>query len=354
MIKRAGFYREIGGRATTADVAPSLRGAVQDVGPWDEDRVLAYLESGLEIYSTMGAERDVLTGEEWIAGSGSLMTDGTWLWPVDLTHYVRRHHAALPQEFLDHIRANDYTVPAVPDEQARRVFWEEFPDNAPAAAPPKAVGFCTWYAPKPDGARAHQLLAHLENAGLFAVHPLTNALFGFRETPAGHREPLMGEGAALAAALADDRYSTIEFTCWKGYDQSLTGIVRRTDETTQSITLRLPGRTRPWCAGCRALSSRIVGLPPTRTNPPASRSERNGTWKCLPTRGILLDVNEAAGRRAEVPSPGGDRSTAFPRRGPAGSAAARALVRAADTQPLHCGRPRPQAPADLSVAGQTC
>ncbi|MFK4149819.1 hypothetical protein [Streptomyces sp. NPDC004065] len=74
-----------------------------------------------------------------------------------------------------------------------------------------------------------------KTAGISAAHPLTHALFGFRETPAGNREPLMGE----AAALADDRYSRIEFTCWKGYDQSLTGIVRRTDETTQSITLRL-------------------------------------------------------------------------------------------------------------------
>ncbi|MFI1538439.1 hypothetical protein [Streptomyces anandii] len=239
MMKRAGFYRETGRQATAADDAPSLRDAVQDSGPWDEDRILGYLESGLEIYSTMGAERDVLTGEEWIVGSGSLMTDGTWLWPVDLTHYVRRHHAALPQEFLDHIRANDYTVPVVPDEQARRVFQEEFPDNAPAATPPKAAGFFTWYVPKLDSARAHQLLMHLETAGLSAVHPLTNSLFGFRETPAGNREPLMGEGAALAAALGDGRYSRIEFTCWKGCDQSLTGIVRRTDETTQSITLRL-------------------------------------------------------------------------------------------------------------------
>ncbi|MGW5303311.1 hypothetical protein ACWERF_05210 [Streptomyces griseoluteus] len=239
MIKRAGFYREIGGRATTADDAPSLRDAVRDGGPWDEHRVLAYLESALEIYSTMGAERDVLTGEEWIVGSGSLMTDGTWLWPVDLTHYVRRHHAVLPQEFLDHIRASHYTVPVVPDERARHIFQEEFPGHAPAAAPSKAAGFFTWYVPNLDGARAHQLLTHLETAGLSAVHPLTNALFGFRETPVGHREPLMGDGAALAAALAADRYSKVEFTCWKGYDQSLTGIVRRTDETTQSITLRL-------------------------------------------------------------------------------------------------------------------
>ncbi|MEV7815605.1 hypothetical protein AB0P05_33585 [Streptomyces flaveolus] len=239
MIKRVGFYREIGGQATAAADAPSLRDAVHDSGPWDEDRIAAYLESGLEIYSTMGAERDVLTGEEWIVGSGSLMTDGTWLWPVDLTHYVRRHHAALPQEFLDHIRTSNYTVPVVPDEQARRIFQEEFPDNTPAATPPNAAGFFTWYVPKLDSARAHQLLTHLETAGLSAVHPLTNALFGFRETPVGNREPVMGEGAALAAALADDRYSKIEFTCWTGYDQSLTGIVRRTDETTQSITLRL-------------------------------------------------------------------------------------------------------------------
>ncbi|NED11579.1 hypothetical protein [Streptomyces sp. SID9124] len=239
MIKRAGFYREIGGQATTADDAPSLRDAVQASGPQDEDRILAYLESALEIYTTMGAERDALAGDEWITGAGSLVTDGTWLWPTDLVHYVRRHHVALPQEFLDHIRANDYTVPAVPDEQALYVFQEEFPENAPTTSTPKAAGFFTWYVPKLNGARARQLLTHLENAGLSAVHPLTNALFGFRETPAGNRDPLMGDGAALASALSDDRCSRVEFTCWKGYDQSLTCVVRRTDETTQSITLRL-------------------------------------------------------------------------------------------------------------------
>ncbi|MGW2641549.1 hypothetical protein [Streptomyces sp. NPDC001348] len=239
MTKRAGFYRETGGLDAAVGDAPSLRAAVRSSGPSDEDRILAYLESAREIYSTMGARRDALTDDEWIVGSESLLTDGTWIWPIDLIHYVRRHHVALPQELLDHIRANNYTVPVVPDEQARRIFQEEFPDHAPATAPSKAAGFFTWYVPKLDSAGAHQLLAHLGNAGLSAVHPLTNALFGFRETPVGHREPLMGDGAALAAALADDRYSKAEFTCWKGYDQSLTGIVRRTDETTQSITLRL-------------------------------------------------------------------------------------------------------------------
>jgi len=73
---------------------------------------------------------DDFADDEWIAGSESLVTDGTWIWPVDLVHYVRRHHVALPQEFLEHIRANSYTAPAVPDERTRQIFHEEFPDNA--------------------------------------------------------------------------------------------------------------------------------------------------------------------------------------------------------------------------------
>ncbi|MCH0561415.1 hypothetical protein [Streptomyces sp. MUM 16J] len=239
MIKRAGFYREISGPDAAEGDASSLHDAVRSTGPEDEDRILTYLESALEIYSTMGARRDALTDDEWIAGSESLLTDGTWLWPIDLVHYVRRHHAALPQEFIDHIRANDYTPPAVPGERAREIFAEEFPASAPATASPQPSGFFTWYVPKLSGARARGLLTRMENAGLCAVHPLTNALFGFRETPTGEREPLTGDVDALAAALAEDRYSRIEFACWRGYDRSLTAIVRRTDETTQSITLRL-------------------------------------------------------------------------------------------------------------------
>ncbi|WP_329177353.1 hypothetical protein [Streptomyces sp. NBC_01477] len=239
MIRRAGFYQETGGPGA-ADDAPSLRDAVRDTGPWDEDSVIAYLESALEVYSTMGAERDALTGDEWISGSGSLLTDGTWIWPIDLAHYVRRHHAALPTEFLDHIRALSYTVPLVDDERARHIFLAEFPNTAPGPAT-TPDGFFTWYLPKLTDTRARRLLGDLAKAGLSAVHPLTNSLFGFREAPTGARKPLplVAGDEALATDLAEAAYSRVEFTCWKGYDQSLTGVVRRTDESTQSITLTL-------------------------------------------------------------------------------------------------------------------
>ncbi|MFE1309300.1 hypothetical protein [Streptomyces sp. NPDC058755] len=130
MIKRVGFYQEFGDHGGPSASAPSLRDAVRAAGEWDEDRIVAYLESSREIYSAMGAERDVITGDAWIPGAGSLATDGTWLWPVELAHYVRRHHIALPAEFVAHIRGNDYVSPVLSHEQALEIFNEHFGRDA--------------------------------------------------------------------------------------------------------------------------------------------------------------------------------------------------------------------------------
>ena len=35
------------------------------------------------------------------------MTDGVWLWPEGLYHYVEDHNVRLPKEFISHIRLND-------------------------------------------------------------------------------------------------------------------------------------------------------------------------------------------------------------------------------------------------------
>ncbi|WP_432146076.1 hypothetical protein [Streptomyces sp. bgisy084] len=93
----------------------------------DEDRILSYLKGGEEIFSTMGAERDVISQDEWVSGDGSLVTDGEWVWPVDLAHYLSRYRIALPGDFLDHVRKAEYQAPVVPDERAREVMVELFP-----------------------------------------------------------------------------------------------------------------------------------------------------------------------------------------------------------------------------------
>jgi hypothetical protein len=35
------------------------------------------------------------------------LTDGSYLWPQGLAHYVRDHHVRLPAEFVAHVRLRD-------------------------------------------------------------------------------------------------------------------------------------------------------------------------------------------------------------------------------------------------------
>ncbi|MFI7388324.1 hypothetical protein [Streptomyces sp. NPDC049813] len=202
MIEQAGFYRELGGAGDGA--APSLRDAGRSTGEWDEERLLAYLEASHEIYTVMGAERDVIADDVWITGAGSLITDGTYVWPTELAYYVRRHHVALLPEFAAHIRARNYVSPPVPREQALAIFEECLGENARAAAAADAAtakGFFTWYRPALSRVSAQNLLDQLAASDLFVQHPLTENLFGFRDTVQGKREPLVGGVHTLLSAL---------------------------------------------------------------------------------------------------------------------------------------------------------
>jgi hypothetical protein len=38
-------------------------------------------------------------------------TDQVWIWPESLEHFVRKHHARLPDAMVNHMRARDYQVP---------------------------------------------------------------------------------------------------------------------------------------------------------------------------------------------------------------------------------------------------
>ncbi|MER6401026.1 hypothetical protein ABT263_34055 [Kitasatospora sp. NPDC001603] len=70
---------------------------------WDEPErqwVADYLEHGQVAASWMGSSRCRLCSR--VNGSRDL-TDGRYLWPEGLAHYVLGHGVRLPAEFLDHI-----------------------------------------------------------------------------------------------------------------------------------------------------------------------------------------------------------------------------------------------------------
>jgi hypothetical protein len=76
-------------------------------------RVIAYLASGrvYEVYRGYSHCRFRCGIESRLMGSCDL-TDGSWVWPQGLAHYVETHAVALPDEFVTHCAENDWVVPA--------------------------------------------------------------------------------------------------------------------------------------------------------------------------------------------------------------------------------------------------
>lgn len=70
---------------------------------WDEEQrfwVASYLKHGFVARMYLGKSRCRVCGE-W---NGSLeLSDGAYLWPEGLAHYVYEHAVRLPPEFLEHI-----------------------------------------------------------------------------------------------------------------------------------------------------------------------------------------------------------------------------------------------------------
>lgn len=95
-VRLLGFWASPG-----SDVLPDPADLVD--AAWDEDErrwVADYLDRGQIAAEFMGASRCRLCA--CFNGSREL-TDGAYLWPEGLAHYVVEHGVRLPAEFLAHI-----------------------------------------------------------------------------------------------------------------------------------------------------------------------------------------------------------------------------------------------------------
>ena len=71
-------------------------------------------------------------------------TDGVYAWPEGLAHYVEVHSVRLPEAFVEHARAQDFTIPAAladmdyesDEEPYDMTFWREW---CRREAPPRWV-----------------------------------------------------------------------------------------------------------------------------------------------------------------------------------------------------------------------
>lgn len=80
---------------------------VGDLDPIDKQMVINYLTQG-ELFAQYRGYSWCRFGcgvDDSEMGSCEL-TDGEWVWPQGLSHYVRQHNVRLPDSFLSHIKQN--------------------------------------------------------------------------------------------------------------------------------------------------------------------------------------------------------------------------------------------------------
>jgi hypothetical protein len=97
----------------------------------DLPQIAHYLESA-PVYITSSFIDTCATCGQPLRNSSTWMWDGKFLWPADLSHFVRSHSVKLPRVMLERIRALDYKPPEmeladIPSaEQAMREMVEYF------------------------------------------------------------------------------------------------------------------------------------------------------------------------------------------------------------------------------------
>lgn len=82
------------------------------LGRDERDTVSGYLAKGSVVVTYMGYSTCRLCGKR--DNGDSELTDGVYVWPEGLAHYVTEHGVRLPRRFVDHVIARDHDLEVGP------------------------------------------------------------------------------------------------------------------------------------------------------------------------------------------------------------------------------------------------
>lgn len=108
VLHEIGYWLESTGERAPVDPTRLVNAAWASA---DRGRLVSYLRQGRPIFSYMGTSFCRFSCGVPRAEMGSAdLSDGTWIWPEGLAHYVEKHAIELPDEFLEHARAAGFHV----------------------------------------------------------------------------------------------------------------------------------------------------------------------------------------------------------------------------------------------------
>lgn len=113
-----GFFRE---QPHSAGSRISIHDGLGTDPNRDASAVAGYLRGGTVMLEADEIVRDLLDPGHPVIGSLALLTDGAWVWPVDLPHYVERHGLRIPDDFLERIHERNWRCAQLTREQVHKL-----------------------------------------------------------------------------------------------------------------------------------------------------------------------------------------------------------------------------------------
>lgn len=106
-LKTIGFYKEM---AQGREKDQSIFESIHKEKACNIEKICDYLNQGIAFIISPGSLQDVIQPENGISGVATSYTDGEWLWPGDLSYYVRKYALKLPEEFVETMQKNEWKV----------------------------------------------------------------------------------------------------------------------------------------------------------------------------------------------------------------------------------------------------
>ncbi|OQO91272.1 hypothetical protein B1813_16865 [Saccharomonospora piscinae] len=103
----------------------------------EQDRLLDYLDGAPVVMPGRGYDLDRLSNSTESTVPIAFHSDGTWIWPAAVNYYLRQYGVAPEPELVQHVRANGFAIPDVPDP-VRQAAAAHVSRGAPPQQPPPA------------------------------------------------------------------------------------------------------------------------------------------------------------------------------------------------------------------------
>jgi hypothetical protein len=94
--------------------------------PEDKSLIVNYLRTSPNVVASSAMPTSCMLCEERLGDPGSFFSDGYWLWPERLVHYIEKHNLRIPDEMVKYIQEKKYLPPSELDIDLNDLPWPNF------------------------------------------------------------------------------------------------------------------------------------------------------------------------------------------------------------------------------------